>query len=49
MDAYSHPRKHHQIFDEASKFTHLKLHDQFITLIDMNLQAQNQLYTPISF
>ena len=30
-------------------YTHLNLHDQFITLIDMNLHAQNQVYTPISF
>ena len=26
---------------------HLKLHDQFVALIDMKLQAQNQLYTSI--
>ena len=28
---------------------HLKLHDQFVALIDMKLYAQNQLYTSIRF
>ena len=28
---------------------HLKLHDQFVVLIDMKLHAQNQLYTSICF
>ena len=28
---------------------HLNLHDQSVTLIDMKLHAQNQLYTSISF
>ena len=28
---------------------HLKLHYQFVALIDMKLHAQNQLYTSISF
>ena len=30
-------------------FNHLKVHDQFVALIDMKLHAQNQLYTFISF
>ena len=30
-------------------FNHLKVHDQFVALIDMKLHAQNQLYTSISF
>ena len=33
----------------AFNYTHLKLHDQFVALIDMKLHAQNQLYTSISF
>ena len=33
------------LYDHA----HLKLHDQFVALIDMKLHAQNQLYTSISF
>ena len=32
-------------FDHAN----LKLHDQFVALIDMRLHSQNQLYTSISF
>ena len=32
-------------FDHA----HLKLHDQFIALIDMKLHAQNELYMSFSF
>ena len=28
---------------------HLKLHDQFVALIDVKLHAQNQLYTSINF
>ena len=28
---------------------HLKLHDQFVALIDMKLHAQNQLYISFSF
>ena len=32
-----------------SDHTHQKLHNQFITLIDMKLQAENQLYTSFSF
>ena len=28
---------------------HLKLHDQFVALIDMKLHAQNQLYNSIVF
>ena len=28
---------------------HLNLHDQFITLTDMKLHAQNQFYTTCSF
>ena len=28
---------------------HLKLHDQFVALIDMKLNTLNQLYTSISF
>ena len=32
-------------FDHA----HLKLHDQFVALIDMKLHALNQLYNSISF
>ena len=28
---------------------HPNLHDKFITLIDMKLHAQNQLYTSFSF
>ena len=33
----------------AFKHTYLKLHDQFVSLLDMKLQAQKQLYTTISF
>ena len=32
-----------------SSATHLKLHGQFVALIDMKLHAQNQLYNSISF
>ena len=28
---------------------HLKLHDEFVALIDMKMKAQNQLYTSIGF
>ena len=30
-------------------YAHLKLHDQFVALIDMKLHAPNQLYTSIFF
>ena len=30
-------------------YPHLKLHDQFVALIDMKLHTQNQLYTSLSF
>ena len=33
----------------AFNHAHLKLHDQFVALIDMKLHAQNKLYTSISF
>ena len=33
----------------AFNHAHLKVHDQFVALIDMKLHAQNQLYTFISF
>ena len=29
--------------------THVKLHHQYVALIDMYLHAKNQLYTPDSF
>ena len=29
--------------------THVKLHQQFVALIDMHLNTKNQLYTSISF
>ena len=34
---------------ETPDHTHLKLHDQFITLIDMKLHAQYQLFISFSF
>ena len=33
----------------AFNYPHLKLHDQFIALIDTKLHGQNQLYTSFSF
>ena len=33
----------------AFNHAHLILHDQFVTLIDVKLHAQNQLYASISF
>ena len=33
----------------AFNHAHLKLHNQFVALIDMKLHAQNQLYISISF
>ena len=33
----------------AFNHAHLKFHDQFVTLIDMKLHAQNQYYTSFSF
>ena len=33
----------------AFNHAHLKLHNQFLALIDMKMHAQNQLYTSISF
>ena len=33
----------------AFNHAHLKLHDQFVALIDMKLHAQNQLYALIYF
>ena len=32
-----------------SDHAHLKLHDHFVTLTDMKLHVQSQLYTSISF
>ena len=33
----------------AFSHAHLKLHDQFVALIDIKLRAQNRLYSSISF
>ena len=33
----------------AFNHAHLKLHDQFVALIDMKLHVKNQLYASISF